>query len=101
MCIRDSGTILSTWDHGAKRSTARDHTGANLNLPNIPPSNDWQGYAPLGARPWAVRVHGAFSNLAPGRLYYSIWSMDTLHTGSPSAFPNQIWSIGLTSGGAF
>ena len=97
-----NGNILNTWDHGQERSTAHDASGAGFLIANIPSTasgqtRDNQGYALLGRRPWAVRVY-------QGRLFYSIWSMDSIENsyyGVSSAFPNQIWSVALGTTGNF
>ncbi|MEE2681871.1 MAG: hypothetical protein VX641_05810 [Planctomycetota bacterium] len=54
--------------------------------------NDAPGYAPLGARVWAVQPVG-------DRLYYSVWVEDM---GRPDANRNnEVWSVGIDALGQF
>lgn len=68
-----SGTVVSTYDHGA-------------------PDNGAPGYAPLGERLWAVKV---FNN----RVYYSVWKEDCGHPNPSSN--NEVWSVGINLLGNF
>lgn len=74
--------VQGTWDHGQKLNLATNYSGQALNRPPINPIAGQA--AQLGRRPWAVRIFN-------GRLYYSMWNMDSNHPFGP--YPNEIWSI--------
>lgn len=77
--ISPSGTILSTWDHGAHLTPAV-------------PDGQTNGATELGRRVFAVATYD-------NRLYYSVWREDQGHP-DPSA-GNEIWSILLSPSGDF
>lgn len=45
-------------------------------------------------RPWGVKVFG-------DRLYYGLWRQDSGHHTGVDAQANEVWSVQLTTGGAF
>ncbi len=65
-----TGTILSTFDHGA-------------------PDSGSAGFAPRGDRPWGVQVYD-------NRVYYGIWWEDEGNVEPAQA--NEIWSVSLGGG---
>jgi hypothetical protein len=84
--LSSTGTVLSTWDHGANLPTATPSRPAIATAAKDGSSS----YAALGRRPWAVHVYKS-------RLYYSVWDQDM---GRPTgAGPNEIWSVGLAANG--
>lgn len=66
-----SGTVISTFDHGV-------------------PDNGAPGFAPLGERLWAVKMHN-------GRVYYSVWKEDCGHHNPNPVVKNEVWSVGLNN----
>ncbi|HEV7797506.1 MAG TPA: hypothetical protein VGO73_05095 [Pyrinomonadaceae bacterium] len=54
---------------------------------NNPGTKNW-------GRPWAVKVQG-------NRLYYSLWRQDFAQHTLVNAPANEVWSVQLTTGGAF
>jgi hypothetical protein len=66
-----NGSVVSTFDHGV-------------------PDNGAPGFAPLGERLWAVKVHN-------GRVYYSVWKEDCGNHNPIPAVKDEVWSVGLNN----
>lgn len=72
-----SGSIQSTWNHGA-----------NLSIPI--PDNPSLTFTPLGRRVWGIQAYN-------GRLYYGVVWEDNTHISVLQN--NEVWSVGLLANG--
>jgi hypothetical protein len=82
----DDGRIYRIDATGAVQSTY-DHATNTVAAGGSPEPGDAPGFAPLGERVFAVKVHN-------DRVYYSVVGQDCANRNT--GFKNQIWSIGLT-----
>ncbi|MGI8957949.1 MAG: hypothetical protein ACR2II_13700 [Chthoniobacterales bacterium] len=80
-----AGNTLSTWNHGVNLPTAQPPSAAIPDDPMTP-------FTALGRRIWGLQAH-------EGRLYYAVWWED--QSRPDPAHANEIWSIALSSSGAF
>jgi hypothetical protein len=87
----------NSFDHGLNRhisSSALPPLADDGLLLNPQNPNGQSGFTQRGRRIWGLRV-------LDSRLYYSVWNTDERGPVAGESSHNEIWSVGLTTGGDF